>query len=320
MTTPAHIHIDSGTQPTVETTLVSLIVPTHDMSCLPHNFLSSITKQKLPPGYTLEIVIINDGGSNAAKTGIKDQHSVRVIENPTSKGRAVARNQGAAESRGAWLYFLDSDCVLAHSEVIQQHLNTLLAGSDASIGKITSTQAGFWTRIREHISPSAGTKPNISSLATANCMIRRDIFCKAGGYDDRYKGYGFEDRDLLARIYKAGGRISVTSPAEVLHSDEDLTVIGYCRKMNEAARITAPIFSADHPDIYLASKYALFDARLRGRLFIRFARTMAPLGRWLIKTAEPMPYTNWLPFFIRKKMVNLAGGLAYLLGSINIKI
>ena len=88
----------------------SVIVPTYDR---PEHIAACIAslRQIERPGGTLEIVIVNDGGS-ALPTGISDDSDgciVRVIEQANA-GPAAARNTGSMIARGALLAFTDDDC------------------------------------------------------------------------------------------------------------------------------------------------------------------------------------------------------------------
>jgi glycerol-3-phosphate dehydrogenase len=86
------------------------------------------------------------------------------------------------------------------------------------------------------------------SCSTQNMLVRRDAFEQVGGFDETYRTYGFEDRDLLLRL-GALGSVEWAGDAVVEHHDA-LTLPGVTRKMRKAGGPAAVIFSNPHPEAY----------------------------------------------------------------------
>ena len=88
----------------------SVIVPTYDRPAHIAACIAALRRIERPGG-TIEIVIVNDGGS-ALPTGTPTTATgcvVRVIEQANA-GPATARNTGAMMARGELLAFTDDDC------------------------------------------------------------------------------------------------------------------------------------------------------------------------------------------------------------------
>jgi GT2 family glycosyltransferase len=111
-----------------------------------------------------------------------------------------------------------------------------------------SLEAGLvhrlWPRTRRNavLSGFDPTKPRLLERpSTAAFLMRRDVFEKLGGFDERFRPAWFEDIDLCKRIIDGGGTIHYVPDAVITH----------------VGRSTIPLFST-------ISVLAMWDAnRLR---------------------------------------------------------
>jgi GT2 family glycosyltransferase len=244
-------------------------------------------------------------------------HWARLLRAPANLGRGGAINLGAAEARGEMLLLLDCDCLPARPDFLVAHHAALLAGADASIGDIAGDAEGFWGRYQSiaaaRRAEAARTGGVIHAMTTANIMLRAEVFRAVGGFDTRYRHYGFEDRDLLLRLQRAGSRLAHNPGAAVDHA-ANLDLPGISRKMQACGRHSAPLFRADHSDAYRSLGYAAIDANLhpiRGALLAPFARLL--LMR--IDAIEALLRRDGLPFGMRSALARMATALAYLEGT-----
>ena len=106
--------------------LISVVIPTLNRPLLVTRAVQSVLQQTLQD---LEAIVVIDGldestGVELAK--IKDSR-LQIVQLPTSRGGAGARNAGVAQSRGEWIAFLDDD-----DEWLPQKLELQLAAARAS--------------------------------------------------------------------------------------------------------------------------------------------------------------------------------------------
>ena len=100
--------------------------------------------------------------------------------------RAVARNTGAALSRGDWLYFLDDDdyalpgAFAAMLEVAERTQAAHIYGGYTIISGTTGQKTTYQPKLRGDISPMLIAGEGIPPQAT---WIRRDAFFAVGGFD-----------------------------------------------------------------------------------------------------------------------------------------
>ena len=92
--------------------LVSVVIPTRDHPELLRRALDRLApgRQALAPDQ-YEVIVSDDARPASAAAAIHASHPwVTVVEGP-ARGPAANRNSGARVARGAWLAFLDDDCL-----------------------------------------------------------------------------------------------------------------------------------------------------------------------------------------------------------------
>lgn len=171
--------------------LISVIIPSFNRADLIVETLDSVAAQTWR---RVEIIVVDDGSTD---------QSCRVVEawraaHPAcelrlliqrNRGAAAARNLGAKEARGAFLYFLDSDdLVLPHA--LAMLVAPLLAGpAPFSLAHIRSTDlAGRpLADFGEGLSHQSAGNCFASGWLTHAALYRRSTFAIAGPFDDRLR-------------------------------------------------------------------------------------------------------------------------------------
>lgn len=296
---------------------VSVVIPVYRDAARAIELVRAMQLQRLPQGTSTEIILVDDGSDDGSADRIEKFLGNQISLHRLSKnsGRATARNVGAAASSGEAFMFVDCDCLPSDDNLIATHLAAWAAGVVATIGPVTGNGTGFWhdyqssaseRRARQHASGLT------YSGSSQNLMVSRAAFEACGGFDDSYRTYGFEDRDLQLRIARSG-RIVWVAAAVVRHMDT-LTLPLVCGKMAEAGGSAAVIFSQRYPEAYRALGYATLDTRqhrwlrLPARLLDRLVEPMARQGDRLL--ARPH-----VPYGLKSLVVKALAGLSYLVGT-----
>lgn len=92
---------------------VSVIIPIYNTAAYLREALDSICKQTLKE---LEIILINDGSTDESQSIIEEyaKNDARIQWHvQPNQGLSVARNQGLLHATGKYIYFMDSDDILA---------------------------------------------------------------------------------------------------------------------------------------------------------------------------------------------------------------
>lgn len=264
-----------------------------------------------------EIVVVDDGSGDGTAERIEATFGdrIRLLRLETNRGRAQARSHGIAHARGERIVLIDCDCVPSTPDYLARLRAALDDGAVAATGPIRGFGDSFWDRYQHLASMrrAAQVRAGVGGIgSSANMAFLKRAYESCGGFDPRYRHYGFEDRDLLLRL-SSQGRVAWVPEAEVAHMDA-LSMVEVGAKMREAGRHSAAMFERDHPQAYVASGYATLDARRRPALR-PLAALSAPLLPGLARTVDRMTAWTLLPFALRAQFVRLVGGLHFMQGT-----
>jgi len=106
--------------------LVSVVIPTCNRPLLVTRAIWSAFNQTLQ---NIEVIVVVDGYDQATEEALSriNDHRLRIIQLPESRGGSGARNVGVLEAKGKWVVFLDDD-----DEWLPQKLEVQLAIAEDS--------------------------------------------------------------------------------------------------------------------------------------------------------------------------------------------
>lgn len=303
----------------MNTVLVSVVVPCFNSGPEALATVQAVGDLQRPPGCDIEAIIVDDASTDGSCSSLGERLPpwARLLRAPTNLGRGGAINLGAASATGSLLLLLDCDCMPIRPDFLQQHLDLLALGADASIGDIVGHDDGFWGRYQsaagERRASAASDRRSLQSMTTANILLRMEAFHAVNGFDPRYRHYGFEDRDLLLRLQQGSARLEHNANAPVNHT-ANLDFPGISKKMQVCGRHSAPLFRKDHPQAYRELGYAAIDAALhpwRAKLLMPLAR----LATAKSTSVETFLQLKTVPYVLRSNLARAATALAYLRGT-----
>ncbi len=191
-----------------------------------------------------QVVVVDNASADASAALAAKRAWVEVIANPDNRGFAAAVNQGARAALGRYLLLLNPDAVLTGScEAMIEACERSGIAAGCLLDTVGEPQTGF--AIRRLPTATAlsfeclglnamwpGNPVNVryrcldldlSHAATveqpagAFMMIRRDIFEKLGGFDERFWPVWYEDVDFCRRVKDAGYTIEYRPTAQARH-------------------------------------------------------------------------------------------------------
>jgi len=191
---------------------VSVVIPLYGE----FRWLRAALKSLLEDGFSdWEAVLIDDGSPASPEPHLRDflaDPRFRSFRKPHS-GIAGARNEGARESRGEWIAFLDQDDItlpgrfgrqLASAETVPEPGKVAVVYSDY---ERIDEQGVLIDRYVSREVPAEGLPGAIlgdrGPVALGTALIRREWLERAGGFDARIPG--FDEGDLFLRIAREGG-------------------------------------------------------------------------------------------------------------------
>ncbi len=200
--------------------LFSVIIPVYNRPVPLRRAIESVFAQDFND---YELIVVDDGSTDETGDVARSFATVRYIRQER-RGVSAARNRGAAESRAAYLAFLDSD---------DEWLPGKLKAQRDFIGRnplvrIHQTDE-IWIRRGRRVNPmNKHAKPEgdifIPSLelclvSPSAVAIERSLFDRAGGFDERLEAC--EDYDLWLRIALDEGVGLVDEKLVVKHGGHD---------------------------------------------------------------------------------------------------
>jgi glycosyltransferase involved in cell wall biosynthesis len=206
--------------------MVSVIIPVYNRERYIAEALNSVLQQTEQP---LEIIVVDDGSTDntqqVVRTFLSDPRITLICQEHSGKP-SIARNRGIKNARGKYLCFLDSDDILlpksiaTRLQILEHHKDVGVVCSDwlDFKGGLDSSSAmpsyiarsGFLNRVAsEHgerqLHDAVVLGPGFiyeifytNIVKTSTVIIRRELFDKAGGFDEALT-IG-EDCDLWLRL------------------------------------------------------------------------------------------------------------------------
>lgn len=170
-----------------KSSLVSVIIPTFRSASSLEKCLLSIKNQK---SASVEIVTVDEFSDDETSAIARRYGKLYQVRGE----RSVARNFGAAKSKGAYLLFIDSDMEL-NPNVVAQCIKKSQGKKSIVIPEISKGQ-GFWSECRI-LEKKCYEGDNFIEAAR---FFPRGVFNALGGYDKTMAGV--EDWDLHQRLLK----------------------------------------------------------------------------------------------------------------------
>ena len=203
---------------------ISIIIVNYNGKELLQKCLESLFKTNYE---NFEVILVdNNSTDNSIEFVTKEYPKIIVIKLDSNKGFAEPNNIGAKIAKGEYLLFLNNDTVTT-SNFISEMIKVLEKDQRVAIcqslllrpnGDIDSS-GDFIDRIG--IVYNSKTKidqiKEISSARGACMMIRKKIFDKLGGFDEKFF-FSFEDVDLGWRSWILGYKVVIAPNSVVYHS------------------------------------------------------------------------------------------------------
>ena len=281
--------------------VASISVPSYrGVGRLPQ-LLDSLAAQNdgTPP---FEVIVVVDGvdDGSVALLEAESRFALRSIIFPENRGRVAALNAGFEAARGGVLIRCDDDLVVP-SGYVAAHVEAHTSGGAVGVVGPTrdvhapSAYARAYgedaaKRSFAHVlsrSPADGWR-----LWAASCSITRETWESIGIYDDRYKGYGWEDVDYGYRLHAAGLPIKVVEAATADHHGPARTTRARSVKAFEAGGARAT-FRKLHPEAPIGAPAAgkgLWGAAVRlTASSLRSSRAVDRGARWVDRILPLVP-------------------------------
>ena len=211
---PPRVAADSSPRP-----LVSVVMTTFNRTRYVLEALDSLRAQTYESSL-LEVIVVNDGTSDAASLAYYDAVAASVGREPRwqyvvaahNGGESAARNLGSERAHGAYLTFMDDDN-LAHPEQIATFVRAAAhTGSDVltCMAETFSGSSPHNVTAPSYVWVPLGPALSLSVwrnvIGDSNLFIRADVYRRFGGFGASVVA---EDWELLTRLMLGGASIQL---------------------------------------------------------------------------------------------------------------
>ncbi|NLI16969.1 MAG: glycosyltransferase [candidate division Zixibacteria bacterium] len=197
---------------------ISFIVPVLNGEIYIERCLNSILSEMNPEHD--EIIVVDNGSTDKTLSILGHYAEVKVLNRPLIT-IAEMRNSGAAEAKGKYLAFVDSDCTLIkgwRESVIKvfSDNNIGATGSHYYIPKTANWIEKAWGSNKKTVSGP------VQWINTCNIIVRKDVFRAIGGFNASLKTD--EDYDLGKRLNENNYIVFEEPKAGVIHYKNPNTI------------------------------------------------------------------------------------------------
>lgn len=183
--------------------LVSVIIPNYNYAAYLREAVDSALNQTYP---SVEILVVDDGSQDDSLERLKPYGSRVKVIRQKNQGVSAARNNGAEESQGEYLAFLDADDVWLPVK-LERQIGCFLADGELGLVHVGLQEIDRAGQVRR--TDLAGLEGWVSSELLllsrsvvlgggSGMMIPREVFLSTGGFDLRLSTSA--DWDLWYRV------------------------------------------------------------------------------------------------------------------------
>lgn len=285
---------------------VSVIIPCYNARDYLDDTLNAILEQTFT---NFEVIAVNDGSTDNT-LDILNQYKDRIsILDDENSGVSAARNKGAAQAKGEYLAFCDSDDIW-HPEKLEQHM--VLGDHDFSFTAIELFGDGMELNF-EYIPPTDDDINGMDGLfkvnyiTTSTVVIKKCIFEEFKGFDPRYNL--LEDWHLWLKIKNRYDFEFIDTPLcrYRVHSD------GASKDFNQCAESGRQILtdlydnhlivSLQNQQRYLGYIYLTYAEQAYYSGNYKAARSLYWRVFWYLKRFDPTIIKNYIVSFFNPSLI-----------------
>ncbi len=208
---------------------VSIVIPVYNQLAYTLNCLKSIAENTAGD---YEVVVIDDASTDETSRVLSKVKNLRLVTNEQNMGFIESGNRGARTSKGEKILFLNNDTMVTKDwlppllEVIKREdvgaVGSMLVYPDGTLQEAGSIvwndgSARNYGRGDDPDKPEYNYVREVDYCPGACFLVKRDLFEKMGGFDERYKPAYKEIVDLCFSIRSLGYKVMHQPMSVVVH-------------------------------------------------------------------------------------------------------
>ncbi|MDI6804234.1 MAG: glycosyltransferase [Bacteroidota bacterium] len=268
--------------------LFSIIIPTYNRLYQIKLALRNIFNQVFDD---YEVIVIDDGSTDGTEEYLKTltMPKLKWIRQD-NKGPAAARNAGVKIAQGKYIAFTDDDCIVPPNW-LTSFKNVFETGDVDIIGGAVknSNKKNIYSEVSQHITSFFVEYLNQEGksspfLTSNNIAYRADVLKNVGGFDERFKKAGGEERALNWKILSAGGK-SVYAADIIVDHNHEMDLAGFIRQQINYGRgsfilykVAGKEFNSKIPKNPFAAHLRLSRSFFNGNIFLSILKLILYIG------------------------------------------
>ncbi len=210
---------------------VSIIIPVYNHLIYTLNCLKAVIENTQG---NYEVIVVDDGSTDDTYKVLSKIKNLRLLRNKRNLGFVDSCNRGAKEARGKYLLFLNNDTMVSKGwlqPMVELIKRTEVGAVGSKLvypdGKLQEAGAIIWKdgtgwnygRGDDPSRPEYNYVREVDYCSGASLMVKKELFDKIGGFDQRFcPGYG-EDADLCFTIRELGYKVMYQPLSIVVHAE-----------------------------------------------------------------------------------------------------
>jgi len=211
---------------------VSIVIPVYNQFEYTYNCIKSILENS-ESKVSFEIIIADDCSTDLTKDAAKVINNIKIIRNKINLRFLKNCNNAAKYAKGRFILFLNNDTEVQKNwleplvSLMDKNENVGLVGSklvyaDGTLqeaGGIVWKDASAWNygHCDDQTKPDYNYVKDVDYISGASIMIRKTLWDKIGGFDERFAPAYYEDADLAFEVRRQGYRVVYQPLSVVIH-------------------------------------------------------------------------------------------------------
>jgi len=222
---------------------VSIIIPAYNAWEINYQCISSIINNTI--GVAYEVILADDCSSDSTANCTDIINNIVHVRTGTNEGFLKNCNHAAKFAKGKFILFLNNDTkvtpnwlaplvTLIESDEVIGMVGSKLIYPDGKLqeaGGIIWNDASGWNYGHKQNPelPEFNYVKEVDYISGAAILIKKDLWEKTGGFDERYSPAYFEDTDFAFTVRSMGYKVMYQPLSEVIHYE------GYSHGTDEMA-------------------------------------------------------------------------------------
>lgn len=218
---------------------VSVIIINYNTLNLTKNTIKSVLEKT--KDVSIEIILVDNNSADGSREYFDNIEEIKFIKNVENIGFGNANNIGLKESKGKYVFFLNSDTILINNaikilfEFMENNLEAGVCGGnlyyedlspghsfEENIFGLKDEFKNFYKFLykkiyKKRLDFNYSLKyKEVGYVTGADMFVRKEVLDKLGGFDSDFFMY-YEETELTNRIKKLGYRIYSVPQAKIIH-------------------------------------------------------------------------------------------------------